>query len=134
MIDADATHDLPVVRFPDGLVGFPRLKEFVLVRLEDQGLVFDLRSIEDEHVRFVVVPSVAFFADYFPVVDDLTTERLDLKDDANTLVLLVVNVGATIAESTANLMAPIVLNRTSRLAAQIVLDDSSLSLRAPLPA
>ncbi len=48
------------------------------------------------------------------------------------LSLLVVTVGASLAESTANLMAPIVVNTAAQVAAQVVLDDPGLPLRAPL--
>jgi len=130
----DVAADLPVFTLESGIVGFPELTRYVLVRLDAHGLVYDLRSLDDEHVRFVVVPSVGFFPDYAPEVDDAIASSLGLGDDQDTLVLLVVTVGATIAQSTANLMAPIVLNATSRIGAQVVLDDPDLLLRAPLSA
>ena len=131
MADADVA-DLPVFTLENGIVGFPELTRYVLVRLDDQGLVFDLRAVDDHRVRFVVVPSVAFFPNYAPEVDDSVASSLELESNQDTLVLVIVTVGATIAESTANLMAPIVLNARSRIGAQVVLDDPGLSLRAPL--
>lgn len=130
--------DLPVLEFADGIPGFPAATRFVLVRLDESGLVLDLQSLDDPSARFVVVPSVAFFPDYAPEIDDLTADRLGLSgldtSEAGPLVLLVVTVGATLAESTANLMAPIVVNTAAQTAAQVVLDDPSLPLRAPLAA
>ena len=130
--------DLPVLEFADGIPGFPAATRFVLVRLDESGLVLDLQSVDDPAARFVVVPSVAFFPEYAPEIDDVTAGRLGLADadtaDGGPLVLLVVTVGATLAESTANLMAPIVVNTAAQTAAQVVLDDPSLPLRAPLAA
>ena len=127
--------DLPVLEFADGIPGFPEATRFVLVRLDESGLVLDLQCVDDESARFVVVPSVAFFPEYAPVIDDVTARRLGLAGDgAAPLVLLVVTVGATLAESTANLMAPIVVNTSAQMAAQVVLDDPALPLRAPLAA
>ena len=130
--------DLPVLEFADGIPGFPAATRFVLVRLDDAGLVLDLQSVDDPTARFVVVPSVAFFPEYAPEIDDVTARRLGLADldtaDGAALVLLVVTVGASLAESTANLMAPIVVNTAAQTAAQVVLDDPSLPLRAPLAA
>jgi flagellar assembly factor FliW len=125
---------LPVVEMPDGLPGFPDLRRFALFPLEDSGLVQELRSLEDDAVRFVVVPSVVFYPDYAPEIDDATARKLDLSEDSDTapLVLLVVTVGDTLAESTVNLLAPVVINSATRVAAQVVLDDTSLALRAPL--
>jgi flagellar assembly factor FliW len=128
------TDVLPVVEMPDGLPGFPDLHSFVLVPLEESGLIQELRSLEDDAVRFVVVPSVVFYPDYAPEIDDVTASKLGLSEDADTdpLVLLVVTVGDTLAESTVNLLAPVVINSSTRVAAQVVLDDTSLALRAPL--
>jgi flagellar assembly factor FliW len=125
--------DLPVLEFADGLPGFASATRFVLVRLDDAGQVLDLQSVDEPSLRFVVVPSVVFFPDYAPEIDDATVSRLGLADPGSApLVLLVVTVGASLAESTANLMAPIVVNTAAQRAAQVVLDDSSLPLRAPL--
>jgi flagellar assembly factor FliW len=128
--------DLPVLQFAEGIPGFPAARRFVLVRLDEAGLVLDLQSLDDDAARFVVVPSVAFFPDYAPEIDDVTARRLGLDGGADTrtepLVLLVVTVGATLTESTANLMAPIVVNTAAQVAAQVVLDDPDLPLRAPL--
>jgi flagellar assembly factor FliW len=128
---------IPVVDVPDGLPGFPDLHSFAFEPLDESGLLLEMRSLEDERVRFVVVPSVAFFPDYAPEIDDLSAAKLGLVDDVSVvqtpLVLLVVNVGATLDTSTVNLMAPVVINGATRVAAQVVLDDPSLPLRAPLP-
>ena len=125
--------DLPVLEFAEGIPGFADATRFVLVRLDEGGLVLDLQNVDDPAVRFVVVPSVAFFPDYAPTIDDVTAARLGLAEpDSVPLILLVVTVGASLAESTANLMAPIVVNTAAQRAAQVVLDDSSLPLRAPL--
>ncbi len=136
MTTTPAEDALPIVDVPDGLPGFPELRQFALVPLDESGLLFELRSIEDERVRFVVVPSVAFYPDYAPEIDDVTARKLGLGDDATPdqtpLVLLVVTVGDTLDTSTVNLMAPVVLNGSTRVAAQVVLDDTTLPLRAPL--
>lgn len=135
--DASAEGEVPVVVFPEGIPGFPELTRYALVRLDDAGVVLDLQSVEDDSVRFVVVPSVAFFPDYAPEIDEATAARLGLLEQGDgapePLVLLVVTVGPTLAESTANLLAPIVVNSADQVAAQVVLDDPTLPLRAPLP-
>jgi flagellar assembly factor FliW len=130
----DAFDDLPVVEIPEGIVGFPELTKYVLVRLDEEGMVFDLRSIEDERIRFVVVPSLRFFPDYQPEIDDEFAAQYSINDSSDALVLLVVTLGASMADCTANLMAPIVLNPHKRIAAQIVLDNPDFSVRVPLSA
>ncbi len=132
-LGTDAAATLPVVHVQSGLPGFPSLTRFVLVSLDADGVVQELRSIEDDSVAFIVVPSVAFFPDYAPEIDDSMVQVLSITDSCDVVVLLVVTLGETLASTTANLMAPIVVNTTSLLAAQVVLDDS-YPLRAPLAA
>ena len=134
MDSAETLDDLPIVEIPEGIVGFPELTKYVLVRLDEEGMVFDLRSVEDERIRFVVVPSLAFFPDYQPVIDDEFAAQYSIKDASDALVLLVVTLGGSMADCTANLMAPIVLNPHKRIAAQIVLDNPDFSVRVPLSA
>ena len=50
------------------------------------------------------------------------------------IVLLVLNAGESLATTTANLMAPVVVNATTLRARQVILDDPSLPLAAPLVA
>jgi flagellar assembly factor FliW len=50
------------------------------------------------------------------------------------LVLLVVRAGDTLADTTVNLRAPLVVNTATRRASQVILDDAELPLAAPLVA
>ena len=80
-----------------------------------------------------MLPPGPFFPDYEPEIDDDWAERLELTSSEDALVLVLVTPGATAGEATANLLAPVVINVRTRRAAQIVLDDAALPLRAPLP-
>ncbi len=116
--------DLPTVTLTSDLPGLPALRHFVLVRLDEEGLLLSLRSLEHEDVRFVAVPSVAFFPDYAPEIDDAAAAALGLTSADDALVLLIVTVGRSLRESTANLRATLVLNRASLAAAQVVLAEA----------
>jgi flagellar assembly factor FliW len=74
------------------------------------------------------------FPDYTPQLDACTVAEQLIGDASDMLLLVVVAVGYSLAESTANLRAPILVNVRTRRAAQLVLDDASLQLRAPLRA
>ena len=81
-----------------------------------------------------VVPPSAFFRDYSPEIPQDTADLLGVTDPDEVLVLLVITAGESVAESTANLLAPILINRDSRSAAQVVLSGSGLPVRAELVA
>lgn len=130
--DAPRTDDIPVLEMIEPLLGFPGQERFALIRLDDAGVVCELRSLDDEALRFVVVPPGPFFPDYAPHVDDTTAEALAATSAEDLLTLVMVNAGETPEAATANLLAPVLVNHHTRKALQVVLHDEDLSLRAPL--
>jgi flagellar assembly factor FliW len=124
--------ELPVLEMVQPLAGFPDRRHFALARLDETGLVCDLRSLEDPELRFVVVPPSAFFTDYDPAIDDSVAEELGVESDDDLLALLVVTLGVTPDSATANLAAPVLVNHRTRRAGQYLLADADLSMRAPL--
>lgn len=125
--------DLPTLDFIGPMAGFPECHRFVLAEIDPSSLLRALRSLDDPGLRFLVLPPAPFFPDYGPEIDDDWAERLELTSSQDALVLLLVTPGASAADATVNLMAPVVINVRTRRAAQIVLDDTSVPLNAPLP-
>jgi flagellar assembly factor FliW len=123
---------LPVIDFVAPMPGFPGERRFLLVRLDDTGVLYALTSIETPGLRFLVVPPAPFFPEYAPEIDDETLSALAVEDPANLLVLLVVTTGESTDDVTVNLMAPIVLDRETRRAVQLVLPKSDLPIRERL--
>ncbi len=128
----DVSGDIPVLELARPLVGFPQLSRFALARLSDDGVICDLRSLEDPDVSFVVVPPGAFFDDYAPEIDDELVEALSIETADDVFILVIVTLGDTPESATANLRAPVVVNHRSRQAAQAILDDPALATKAPL--
>ena len=127
-----AEDDLPVIEFVAPVPGFPDRRRFVLVRLDDQAPVYALRSLEDPELRFLVLPPLPFFPDYAPEIDEQTLDLLGTRDIERILILLVVTAGDSAAEATANLLAPILVDRDTMRAVQAILGNSGLGLAAPL--
>ena len=124
--------ELPVVHFADGIPGFPQIQEWALVRLDELSTVFDLHALDGSGTRFVAVGSYSFFPDYAPEINDDIADQLELTSAEDALVLLIVNVGADLPSSTANLAAPVIVNSKKLKGAQVVLEDTNLPIRAPL--
>ncbi|MBM02686.1 MAG: flagellar assembly protein FliW, partial [Micrococcales bacterium] len=51
---------------------------------------------------------------------------------ADVLLLLIVTLGETFKQSTVNLMAPVLLDPIRQVAEQVIVENSQLSVRAPL--
>lgn len=124
--------DLPVLEFVGPVAGFDDHRVFVLAEIDPASLLRSLRSLEDPDVRFLVIPPGPFFPDYAPELSDEWAEALELRAAEDALVLVIVNPGASPAQATVNLLAPVVINTVTRRAAQVVLGDVDLSLRVPL--
>lgn len=131
-MDGDQVADIPVIELAHPMPGFPEEQRFALVRLDDDGVLMAFRSLRREDLQFVVVPPAPFYPDYAPELDDDVVTELGIDSAANVLVLLVVHAGTSLAATTVNLRAPIVVNTITRRAAQVILDDADLPLAAPL--
>src|SRR2546429_8934918 len=107
LIDVTETAELPVLEFVAPMPGFPEQRRFVLVRLEDEGVLYSLTSIEVPHLRFLVVPPTPFFPDYEIDIDNESLVALGLPEADDLLVLLVITAGDPPADTTVQPMGPI---------------------------
>ena len=114
------------------LPGLPGHLEYELDGLDDEGTLFALRSATDPNVRLFVVRPEVFFADYLPEFGAATRESLGLSAGDDPLLLVVVHPGYDDVPTTANLLAPVVINLATGAACQVVLNDSDWPLQAPL--
>lgn len=126
------TADVPELRFVAPLLGLEALRRFALVSLGDGAPLFSLTSLEDPEVSVLVLAPAAVFDGYAPELDAVTRAALGLGDGEDPLLLVVVTAAESLETSTANLLAPVVVNPATMAAAQVVLTGSDLPLRAPL--
>jgi flagellar assembly factor FliW len=102
--------------------------------LDDAGtggpVLYELRSVEQPDTRFLVGMPGAFFPDYQVELDDETCADLGLVDQGDALVLVIMSAPPEIEPVTANLLAPIVINKSTRTAAQVILNGSAYPVRA----
>lgn len=126
--------ELPVIDLVHPMPGFPDRSRFALVQLGEDGLLCQLRSLDDPELRFLVMPPAPFFPDYAPVVGDDVVADLQIGSADDVIVLLVLNAGRSLDSTTANLMAPVLINTATLRASQVILDDPDLPIAAPLVA
>jgi flagellar assembly factor FliW len=124
----DSLLDLPVLDLAVPMPGFPAHRQFVLVRLHDDGLLYAFTSVDDPSLRFLVAPPEPFFPDYAPEIETEVFAALNTKDPDRLLVMVVITAGVN--ETTANLLAPIIVDRDSHRAMQVVLTGSRMPVRA----
>ena len=128
--DRMTTMSLPTIHLAAPMPGFPAHRRFVLVRLNDEGLLYAFTSIDNPDLRFLVVPPEKFFDDYSPEIPDEALALLGYPDAEDLAMMLVITAGKD--ATAANLMAPIVINQVNRMAVQVVLAGSEMPVRAVL--
>lgn len=128
-----AAEDVPELVFASGLPGFPGERRFALVRWGAfEGPYSLMVDLDRPDVRFLVMPPYVFFPDYVVDLDDAIAAKVHLERPEDCLLLVIVTLGKTAAEATANLLGPVVINLQTREGVQAVLADSGYSTRVPL--
>lgn len=115
-----------VIRLPDGLIGFPEHKTFELFFQEDQLPFRWLRLLGPEPIHFVVIEPGGIIPDYEPELFDEDAAALGITGPDDALVLNIVTVSNTEpVTATANLIGPVIINRRTSVAKQVVLSNHS---------
>jgi flagellar assembly factor FliW len=118
-----------VLRFPTGIIGFPTEDAFVLVRRTNSQTVGWLQSMKSSYLALPVV-SAHLLSPRFPDVPlGGYAERAGLGNDAEELAVLAVLSAPPGQPATVNLMAPIIVNATTRVGAQIILESTQFTTR-----
>jgi flagellar assembly factor FliW len=130
-----APADVPELLFANGLPGFPGERRFALVRWGAfEGPYSLMVDLANPDVRFLVMPPYVFFPDYVVDLDDAVAAKIHLEKAEDCLLLVIVTLGATPEDATANLLGPVVINLQTREGMQAVLAESGYSTRVPLRA
>lgn len=115
-----------ILHFEHGIPAFEDEHEFVVIPFEDRSPYLFLQSLQTPELSFMMTIPFVFFPDYEFKLDDAIVEQLSVKehDDLQIYVLLTIPVN-DVKKMTANLLAPIVINKHNLKARQVVLDRTS---------
>ena len=116
--------DEKMISFPNGIVGFPDLKDFALIHDEEQGDQAGIRwmqSVQEPNFAMPVINPLVVKEDYDPMVDDELLSVIGKGE--NILVMTTITVPTDLSKMSVNLKAPFVINVDTRKAVQVVLED-----------
>lgn len=120
------------LQFPEGLIGFENLRNFVVMPNEKEGPLFWIQSVEDPQIAFILTDPIGFYYDYKIVPNGLERGKLGIDEKADCHVLCVVTVPSDL-KVTLNLAAPILFAPESNRALQVVLEGTMFSSKTSLP-
>lgn len=119
--------------FPVGIVGFAQHRRGEVFHLADQLPFQWLRLHGPSPLHFVVIDPAGLIPNYAPELFDDDAAALGITDSADALVLNIVTVRDQASTATVNLVGPIIINRHTRAARQVVIaNHSQYSARHPL--
>jgi flagellar assembly factor FliW len=124
-----------VLSLPEGMIGFPGLTRFIMLRHKEGSPFLWLQSLEEGDLAFVLMDPLLLIPDYVLNIPPEDRALLAIEASGNGVqAWAVVTIGRQEPpEITANLLAPLVVNPGARLGKQIVLLDSPYAIRHPVP-
>lgn len=118
-----------IITFPEGMLGFSKINQYVLVERVDDSLFLWLQALKKASVAFPLLEPQIFERNY--KVDLLAEDRkaLELDSVGHSKIFSIVTIPTDPTKMTANLKAPIVINLKNRLAKQVILHQADYPIR-----
>lgn len=108
-----------IITFPDGILGFPAIKRYVLLDHKETVLKW-LHAVDDPDVAFIVVEPVVLLPDFSMSPDPVTKKFLRIEQDEDLVTLVIIRVENE--RVIANFHGPLLFNASLKLGVQVVLD------------
>ncbi len=118
--------------FPEGLLGFQDLRNFVLLDDPNDDIFAWLQSCELSSIAFPILEPEIFGHNYHSKLTKSEIEFLKLKADQNPVFMNIITIPDDPTQMTANIKAPIVINQNEKIARQCVLQDNTYAIREPI--
>lgn len=114
----------------NGLIGFEAYTEYLPIPFhEDSDSLISLQCLEDEALSFILMNPFGLLADYSPSLSEEDLQELGTESSEDLSFYVICVMRDSVAESTVNLKAPLVVNARNRRARQVILDQTEYSFR-----
>ncbi len=120
-----------IITFDKGIPGFEDKKKFIVVSFKDTPFNI-LQSVTTSELAFITVDPFLFFKDYDFTLSDSVIEVLQVEKREDVFVLAIITLHDSIESSTANLQAPVIINKKTNAGKQVVLHDENYSTKHSL--
>ncbi len=124
--------DDKILKFPNGIIGFPDMTDFALIYDEEKGKdtpIRFLQSLQETNFALPVMDPLLVAEDYNPEVEDELLHPLGEMKEEDALILVTVTVPKDLTKMSVNLQAPIVINAETRLATQMIVNTEQFPVK-----
>lgn len=134
-IDIDETK---IIRFNEGLPGFPDDLEFVLLEgsneleEEDSSPFLWLQSVSDGNTAFILMDVFSVIPDYSPSINPSDIEELGVYNESTKEDFLIYNIVVLpedVKKMSVNLVAPVVINQIVKKGKQVIANNADYNVR-----
>ena len=115
------------------IIGFDKLKKFVILEPTKDNLFKWLQSVEDPALAFPIISVSALDYDYTIDIADNVIEALGITSVESVLVMNITSIPQNDPSGTTiNLLAPLIFNIDNQKAGQVVLSGSGYDISYPM--
>lgn len=125
-IEIDNTN---IIKITGGILGFEKHEDYVLVPFNEDNPLSFLQSVDQSTLAFIVVNPMEFFVDYEPDVPDADLKDIKITNPEQAVLVSLVSIPEKVEDMTVNLIAPIVINKDTKIGKQIVLQDQEFGTK-----
>ena len=118
-----------IINFPQGLRGFEKKKNYIVVDREDYYPFVWMLNTDDAATSFVMMNPLLFQQDYNPNITRRDLNEIQIDNPQSLLMYVIVTLNPDASQSTANLRAPILINIAKKIGKQLVLLDDKYSTK-----
>ncbi len=124
--------DDELIHMPQGILGFPEQHRYCLVDPGDETLILWLQSVDHPLIAFPVLEPKVFKPNYAARLSASELRELKLDTVNHSVVFTILTIPGDVAQMSANLKAPLVINLRSQLAKQVVLQENEYAVKHPI--
>jgi flagellar assembly factor FliW len=134
VIEQEAPAAEKFIQMSSGLLGFETVKNYSLLGSPEEAPFLWLKMEDEPHLSFLVVEPALIMPDYQPDISEQDVKSLGITGSEDALVLNIVTLHNA-GEATVNLKGPILINRRTLAAKQVIpVNATEYSLQHPLAA
>ena len=107
-----------VFTFPMGLLGFAKLKRYIVIDHTEDSPFKWLQSVDEGSLAFIITDPTFFLPRYHIKVRRTELAMLDMQNEDDLVVSVIMTIPENPQDMSANLLAPLVFNMDNRKAMQ----------------
>jgi flagellar assembly factor FliW len=122
-----------VIHFPEGLLGFPDQKAFIIEQHKPGSPFYWLQSVALPYLAFVIINPFLGEKDYLRELPPSDQGYFNGIEDGRTLALALVTIKPeSVPPLTMNLVGPVIIDLENRTGRQVVLSTTQYTCKHPL--